>query len=85
MRKSQREFIERRSGKERRRTFSLRRWRYSGPERRRRGERRNPVERREGWIRITRWSSAPLSDLKIFKYLSGKVPLTRNNPNPGDF
>jgi hypothetical protein len=63
-----REFIERRGGRNRRRFPLLSRIGYSGPDRRRR-ERRAVGERREGWIRVTKWSSAPLKDLKIAKYL----------------
>ena len=72
MPRSKRAFIERRTGRERRRFLSLRRLRYSGAERRQR-ERRDPDERREGWIRISKWSSAPLKDLKIAKFLRGRV------------
>ncbi len=79
----QREFIERRSGKDRRKRLSLWRLRYSGPDRRR-SDRRQLDERRQGWIRISKWSSAPLKELKISKYLLGKVRLTQNNPNPRD-
>ncbi len=72
MPRSKRAFIERRTGRDRRRFFSLRRLRYSGANRRCR-ERRNPDERRHGWIRISKWSSAPFKDLKIAKFLRGRV------------
>ena len=72
MPRSKRAFIERRTGRDRRRFLSLRRLRYSGPNRRCR-ERRNPDERRHGWIRISKWSSAPFKDLKIAKFLRGRV------------
>ena len=72
MSQTKRAFIERRTGRERRRFLTLRRLRYSGVDRRRR-ERRNPDERRQGWIRISKWSSAPLKDLKIAKFLRGRV------------
>ena len=72
MPRSKRAFIERRTGRDRRRFFSLRRLRYSGANRRCR-ERRNPDERRKGWIRISKWSSAPFKDLKIAKFLRGRV------------
>ena len=62
-------FSERRSGKERRKVFSLHRFFYKGPERRQFQDRRSQVERREGWIRITKWSSVKMQDLKISKYL----------------
>ncbi len=72
MPRSKRAFIERRTGRDRRRFLSLRRLRYSGANRRCR-ERRNPDERRHGWIRISKWSSAPFKDLKIAKFLRGRV------------
>lgn len=61
---------ERRTGKDRRRIFSLHRFFYKGPERRRAlHARRLQEERRDGWVRIDKWSSAKLDDLKISKYL----------------
>ncbi len=66
--KTKRDFIERRTGRDRRRRFLLNRRRFTGSDRRRH-IRRNPEERREGWVRITKWSSAPLKDLKIAKFL----------------
>ena len=68
MLKTQRDFIERRGGRDRRKRFRLSRSRYARPDRRR-GDRRNLEERREGWIRISKWSSAPLEKLKIAKFL----------------
>ncbi len=68
MPRTQRDFIERRTGRERRRRLRLSRSRYSRPNRRLQ-DRRNPEERREGWVRISKWSSAPLEDLKIAKFL----------------
>jgi hypothetical protein len=65
-----RRFIERRTGKDRRRIFSLNRFFHKGPERRKTlHERRLQEERREGWVRINKWSSVNLHDLKISKYL----------------
>ncbi len=61
--------LERRSGKERRRVFSLHRFFYKGRERRAIQDRRSHEERRDGWVRINRWSSVNLHDLKISKYL----------------
>ena len=72
MPQAKRAFIERRTGRNRRRLLSLRRLRYSGANRRRR-ERRNPDERRQDWIRISKWSSVPFKDLKIAKFLRGRV------------
>lgn len=64
-----RDTFDRRSGKDRRRNFSAHRLLYKGPDRRNLQERRTQEERRDGWVRIDRWSSAYLPDLKIAKYL----------------
>jgi hypothetical protein len=64
-----RAYIERRSGKDRRRIFSLHRFFYKGPERRILQDRRLQEERRDGWVRISKWSSVNLQDLKIGKYV----------------
>jgi hypothetical protein len=61
---------ERRTGKDRRRIFSLHRFFHKGSERREAlQDRRLQEERRDGWIRISKWSSVNLHDLKISKYL----------------
>ena len=61
---------ERRTGKDRRKVFSLYRFYHKGPERRKAMyDRRVQDEKRDGWIRISKWSSAKLHDLKISKYL----------------
>jgi hypothetical protein len=61
---------ERRSGKDRRRIFSLHRFFYKGLERREAlHDRRLQEERRDGWVRISKWSSVNLYDLKISRYL----------------
>ena len=61
---------ERRSGKSRRRILSLHRFFYKGPERRKfLQDQRSKEERRDGWVRISKWSSMKLHDLKISKYL----------------
>ena len=65
-----RRFPERRTGKDRRRVFSLHRFFYKGPERRKTlRDRRSHKERRDGWVRINKWSSVNLHDLKISRYL----------------
>ena len=64
-----RDNFDRRSGKDRRKYFSVHRYFYKGPDRRILQERRTQEERRDGWVRINRWSSAYLPDLKIAKYL----------------
>ena len=60
---------DRRSGKERRKSLSLHRFRYKGSERRAAKERRSQFERRNGWVRISKWSSIKMRDLKIARYL----------------
>ena len=61
---------ERRSGQDRRRIFSLHRFFYKGPERRNTlYDRRSQEERRDGWVRISKWSSVNLQDLKIARYV----------------
>ena len=61
--------IERRSGKDRRKKLSLNRLFYYGTERRCTDDRRSQAERRDGWVRLSKWSSVYLADLKISKYL----------------
>ena len=61
---------ERRTGKERRRVLSAHRFFYEGHERRKTLRvRRSRKERRDGWVRINKWSSVNLHDLKISRYL----------------
>ena len=64
-----RTYLERRSGKDRRRIFSLHRFFYKGSERRILQDRRSQEERRTGWVRVSKWSSVNLQDLKIAKYV----------------
>jgi hypothetical protein len=61
--------IERRSGQDRRRKLNLSRWTYNGHERRDLENRRSAEERRDGWVRINKWSSIHFSEYKISKYL----------------
>jgi hypothetical protein len=61
--------IERRSLKDRRRPYRLSRLTYRGVERRRDQKRRSQGERRAGWVRVSKWSSVYLQDLKIGKFL----------------
>lgn len=73
MPQSLRTIPERRTGKDRRRIFSLHRFFYKGPERRKAlSDQRTQEERREGWVRISRWSSINLNDFKISKFLHSK-------------
>jgi hypothetical protein len=69
MTKIERAFVERRSGRNRRRILQIERFFFKGENRRVQGDRRVADERRTGWIRISKWSSAPLSKLKIGKFL----------------
>lgn len=64
-----RAFIERRSGRDRRRKIRFENFFFRGSERRKACDRRNRQERRSGWIRISKWSSAPLARLKLGKFL----------------
>ena len=65
-----RRFPERRTGKDRRKILGLHRIFYKGPERKMvQKDRRSQKQRRDGWVRISKWSSTKLHDLKIAKYL----------------
>jgi len=61
--------IDRRTGKDRRRIFAPAHLFYRGSERRNLKERRLQKERRKGWVRVGKWSSVYLRDLKISKFL----------------
>jgi hypothetical protein len=69
--KVKRSRIERRSGKDRRKRVNISRLFYRAREKRDIRERRSPTERRKGWVRLGKWSSAYLRDLKIAKFLIG--------------
>jgi hypothetical protein len=60
---------ERRSGKDRRKRFTFDYFFYRKPERRKLTDRRLREERRNGWVRVSKWSSVFLRDLKIAKFL----------------
>jgi len=64
-----RSFSDRRSGKDRRKILSLRHLGYKGSDRRTLMDRRSKIERRDGWVKIGKWSSVKMQDLKIAKYL----------------
>jgi hypothetical protein len=66
---AERSYADRRSGKDRRRRFNFNRFFYKGLERRGLKERRSKVERRDGWVMVSKWSSVFLWDLKISKFL----------------
>ena len=61
--------IERRSGKDRRRIFNHGHFRFGRAARKNLLEQRSQAERRAGWVRVNKWSSVYLSDLKIAKFL----------------
>jgi hypothetical protein len=65
-------FFDRRTRKDRRRhkIYHLARWRRQDPERRKNKDRRSQGERRAGWIRVSKFSSAQLKNLTISKYLT---------------
>jgi hypothetical protein len=69
MQRTDRSFIERRTGKDRRRLFSIKGLFLKKQDRRRSKERRSTSENRQNWVRVSKWSSAPLKKLKISKYL----------------
>ena len=73
MTRIERAFSERRSGKDRRRIIQIERFFYKGEDRRVVSDRRMTDERRTGWIRISKWSSAPLKKLKIAKFLKSNA------------
>jgi len=64
-----RSIVERRSGKDRRRIFNHGHFFFRGAKRKNLLEQRSQAERRVGWVRINKWASVYLSDLKIAKFL----------------
>jgi hypothetical protein len=80
MQKERRSYIERRTGRARRRIFSFKGLYFKRQDRRTALERRSGNEIRENWVRVGRWSSASLNHLKISKYILGKTSLTKNDP-----
>lgn len=66
---TKRPITERRSGKDRRRIFNHGHFFFGRGERKNLLEQRLQAERRAGWVRINKWSSVYLSDLKIAKFL----------------
>ena len=61
--------IDRRSGNDRRKFPLLKRLFTADPHHRDVKDRRRASERRNGWVRMTKWSSMNLSELKISKFL----------------
>ena len=66
---NKRSMLDRRSGEDRRVAYNLDYFRAGGKERRSMKERRSQPERRRNWIKLSKWSSANLRDLKIAKLL----------------
>ena len=61
--------FDRRSGKERRKFCHIRGLLSGVVNKRCREERRSKFEARQGWVRVDKWSSVRLEELKIAKYL----------------
>ena len=66
---TKRDFYDRRSVKDRRRKIKLAYFSYKGPERRNLKERRLQAERRQDWVRVSRWSSVCLREIKLSKFI----------------
>ena len=66
---TKRHFFDRRSVKDRRRKIKLAYFSYKGPERRNLKERRLQAERRQDWVRVSRWSSVCLREIKLSKFI----------------
>jgi hypothetical protein len=60
--------IDRRSGEDRRIVYDLDYFRNGGLERRKGKDRRTQGERRFGWVRVSKWSSVNIREIKIAKY-----------------
>jgi hypothetical protein len=69
MHEERRSMKDRRTGKDRRRKFGLKKLCFRGKERRSHKYRREPDERRHGWVRLGKWSGIRIADLKIGKFL----------------
>ena len=55
-------YVDRRSGEDRRNVYDAQYWESGGLERRRDKERRQHIERRITWVRVSEWSSVCLRD-----------------------
>lgn len=60
---------DRRSGKERRKFYHIRGLLSGGVNKRCEEERRSKFDARQGWVRVDKWSSVRLEELKIAKFL----------------
>ena len=79
MQKNQRAFIERRTGKDRRRRFSIKGRFFRKHDRRRSQERRSNTEHRKNWVRVSKWSSAPPEKLENLQ-IPAQVTSTDRQP-----
>jgi hypothetical protein len=64
-----RSFLDRRSGTDRRKAYRTSFLSKGGTQKGKAKERRSREERREGWVRVDKWSSVQLDGLKIAKFL----------------
>lgn len=69
MNTQERAIQDRRSGKDRRKFQMIKQLFSSDPHHRSLQPRRRETERRNGWVRFTRWSSVELQRFNISKYL----------------
>ena len=61
--------VERRSGKDRRKIFKQGHFFFRGSDKKNLKEQRSQAERRTDWVRINKWASVYLWDLKIARFL----------------
>jgi len=77
MNTERRSMQDRRSVKDRRRLAALKNFFLKTKDRGDDRERRRALERRWGWVRLSKWSSVYLASLKLSKFLK---PRDRNGP-----
>jgi len=61
--------VDRSSAKDRRKFFKWSPFSYRGIEEKRSNERRSQPERRNKWVRVSKWSSMKIMEIKFAKYL----------------
>lgn len=76
-------FMDRRSGEDRRKVYSLEYFQAGNPDRRKRNEQRSNVERRADCVRISSWSSV-CPDYEDDDYQKGRVRITAPVKNVND-
>lgn len=57
-------YLDRRSGEDQREGYSIDYFSKNGPERRKEKDRRKKIERREGCIQVSKWSSICVDEVK---------------------